>query len=140
MALQFSTTLRNDMMSTNSAITEVWNTVLGGSATLLVYTGSVPATCATAASGTLLATFTLNASPFGVASAGAMVLGGLTLSATAGAGSSSTPGYFRMNDGSSNCHVQGTAGISTGDLSFNGTITSGQTVQVTGFTVTAPGA
>jgi hypothetical protein len=140
MALQFSTTLRNDMMSTNSAITEVWNTVLGSSATLLVYTGSAPANCAAGATGTLLATFTLNSSPFGVASSGAMILGGLTLSATAGAGSAATPGYFRMNDGSSNCHVQGTMGIGSGDLSANGTITSGQTVQITGFTVTAPGA
>lgn len=140
MALQFSTSLRNNMMSTNSAITEVWNALLGSSATLTVATGSPPATCATAASGTLLATFTLNSSPFGVASGGAMVLGGLTLSATAGAGSASTPGYFRMLDGSANCHVQGTCAIGSGDLSFNGTITSGQTVQITGFTVTAPGA
>ena len=84
MALQFSTTLRDNMMSTNSAITEVWNSALGSSATLTVYTGSPPANCGTGASGTLLATFTLNSSPFGVASAGAMVLGGLTLSATAG--------------------------------------------------------
>ena len=139
MALQFSVTLRNDMMSTNSAITEVWNTVLGSSATLLVYTGSVPATCATAASGTLLATFTLNSSPFGVASSGAMVLGGLTLSVSAG--NSGTAGYFRMNDGSSNCHVQGTCGQGSGDLSWdNATFVSSQTVEITGFTVTAPGA
>jgi hypothetical protein len=140
MSLQFSTTLRNDMMSTNSAITEVWNTVLGASATLLVYTGSPPANCAAGATGTLLTTFTLNSSPFGVASAGAMTLGGLTLSSTASGGAAATPGYFRMNDGSSNCHVQGTCGIGSGDLSFNGTITSGQTVTITGFTITAPGA
>ncbi|HXC76796.1 MAG TPA: hypothetical protein VNU19_07080 [Candidatus Acidoferrum sp.] len=140
MALQFSTTLRNDMMSTNSAITEVWNTVLGATSTCIVLTGSPPATCATASTGTLLATFTLNASPFGVASSGAMILGGLTLSATASGGSASTPGYFRMLDNSGNCHVQGTCGISSGDLSFNGTITSAQTVQISGFTVTAPGA
>ena len=139
MALQFSVTLRDDMMSTNSAITEVWNTVLGSSATLLVYTGSVPATCATAASGTLLATFTLNSSPFGVASSGAMVLGGLTLSVSAG--NSGTAGYFRMNDGSSACHVQGTCGQGSGDLSWdNATFVSSQTVEITGFTVTAPGA
>lgn len=140
MALQFSTTLRDDMMSTNSAITEVWNTVLGASASLTLYTGSLPANCAASATGTLLATVALSSSVFGVASAGAMTMNGLPLSATAGAGSASTPGYFRLVDGSATCHVQGSSGISSGDLSFNGTITSGQTVDITGFTVTAPGA
>lgn len=139
MALQFSTTLRNDMMSTNSAITEVWNTVLGSSATMVIYTGSVPAACSTSASGTLLVTLTLNSSPFGVASAGAMILGGLTL--TANAGNSGTAGYFRLLDGSAACHVQGTVGQGTGDISFdNATFVSGQAVNITGFTITAPGA
>ena len=140
MALQFSTTLRDDMMSTNSAITEVWNTVLGATSTCLILTGSPPAACSSASTGTLLATFTLSSSPFGVASAGAVILSGLTLSATASGGSASTPGYFRFLDNSGNCHIQGTCAIGSGDLSFNGTITSGQTVEISGFTVTAPGA
>jgi hypothetical protein len=134
MALQFSTTLRNGMINGVS-----WNTVLGASATLTVATGSPPANCGTAASGTLLVTFTLNASPFGAASGGATILAGLTLAATAGAGAAATPGYFRILDGSAVCHMQGTCAIGSGDLSFNGTITSGQTVDITGFTVTAPG-
>jgi hypothetical protein len=33
--------------------------------------------------------------------------------------------------------MQGTAGIGSGDLQVNGTITNGQTVQVTSFTVNA---
>lgn len=140
MALQFSTTLRNDMMSTNSPITEVWNTVLGASATLGIFTGSPPANCAAANTGTLLGTFTLNASPFAVASGGSMVLNGLPLNATASGGAGATPGYFRMFDGSAVCHVQGTCAVGSGDLDWNGTITSGQAISITGATVTAPGA
>lgn len=147
MALQFSTTLRNDMLNANSAITNVWNSALGSGANLLIYdnSGGVPANCAASATGNLLATIALSTpesstAPFGQASSGAIVLAGLTLSATASAGSAATPGYFRMNTSGSTCHIQGTCGISSGDLSFNGTITSGQTVQITGFTVTAPGA
>ena len=139
MALQFSTTLRNDMLNSGTAITNVWNTVLGSAATLDIYTGSAPANCGTANSGTLLASVALDSAAFGTASSGAIIMGGLTLSATAG--NSGTAGYFRIHDGSNVCHVQGTCGAGSGDLSFNSTtITSGQSVQITGFTVTAPGA
>ena len=34
------------------------------------------------------------------------------------------------------CIVQGSSGIGSGDISFNGTITSGQTVTVSAFTLT----
>jgi hypothetical protein len=141
MALQFSTTLRNNMLNANTAITEVWNTTLGTSATLLIYTGSVPASCATAASGTLLATITLQSAPFGVSTSQAITLAGLTLSATPS--NSGNAGYFRILDGSSVCHVQGTCGTSGADLNFNTVaLTSGLAngVQITGFTITAPGA
>ena len=133
------------MLNNNSAITNVWNTVIGSTGTLTIYTGSAPATCASGTTGTLLATISLSTpssstKPFGQASSGAIVLDGLTLSATAGAGSAATPGYFRINDSGATCHVQGTCAIGSGDLNFNGTITSGQTVSITGFTITAPGA
>lgn len=132
MALQFSTTCRNDMLNQ-------FDTVLGASGTLTIATGSVPATCATAASGTLLVTINLNATAFASASAGAVVMNGLTLSGTAGA--TGTAGYFRLLDGSAACHMQGTVGTSGTDMIINNaSITNGQTVQVTGFTVTAPGA
>lgn len=139
MALQYSTTLRNNMLNENTAITEVWNTTIGASASLIVYTGAAPVNCGTPASGTTLVTITLNSAPFGASSSETITLNGLTLSANAAA--SGTAGYFRIVDGSAVCHVQGTCGQGSGDLSFNNTaIVSPQTVQITGFTITAPGA
>ena len=134
MALQFSTTLRDDMLTE-------FGVAVGASGTLLIYTGGVPANCAASATGTLLATETLSATPFGTASAGAVILNGLTI--TANAGNTGTAGYFRMLDGSSNCHMQGTCGLSGSgaDLIFDNTsLVSGQAVNITGFTLTAPGA
>lgn len=131
MALQFSTTCRNDMLNQ-------FDTVLGASGTLIICSGTIPANCGTAG-GTTLCTITLNATAFASASAGAVVMNGLTLSGTAGA--TGTASFFRLLDGSSVCHMQGTVGTSGTDMIINNTsITNGQTVQVTGFTVTAPGA
>ena len=134
MALQFGTTLRNDFLAQ-------FSTVLGASGTLVVYTGATPANCGAAATGTLLATITLNSTSFGTPSAGSVLMNGLPLTATAG--NTGTAGYYRLLDGSSTCHNQGTCGLtgSGADLIFDNTsIVSGQSVNVTGFTVTAPGA
>lgn len=135
MALQFSTTLRNNFISAAAS----WNTTLGATATLVIYTGSVPANCAAAATGTLLVTETLSATVFGAPSSGATTLNGLTI--TANAGATGTAGYFRILDSSAVCHIQGTCGQGSGDLSFdNSAFVSGQAVNITGFTITAPGA
>lgn len=135
MTLQFSTTFRNDFFSAAAS----WNTTLGASATLTIATGSPPANCGAGATGTLLVTIPLNATPFGAPSGGAAALNGLTL--TANAGANGTAGYFRVLDSSSVCHIQGTVAQGGGDLSFdNATFVSGQPVNITGFTITAPGA
>jgi hypothetical protein len=132
MALQFDTTTRNGWLN---ALT----TALGGSSTFVCYTGSVPATCATAPSGTLLATVNFNSTPFPAASSGSMTANGLTLTSTAGG--TGTAGYFRLLDGSSVCHMQGTCGTSGTDFVMNSTsVTTGQAFDISGFTLTAPGA
>ena len=56
---------------------------------------------------------------------------------------SGTAGYFRFYDASANCHMQGTitATGGGGDMTLDNTnIAAGQTVNITGFTLTAPGA
>jgi hypothetical protein len=87
-----------------------------------------------------LVTFSLASSgDWTAASGGQIMLAGLTLAATAGA--TGTAAYFRMYDSSGNCHVQGTCGTSAADLVFNNTsIAATQMVDITGFTLTAPGA
>lgn len=132
MALQFDTTTRNDWLNTLT-------TNLGSSATFVCYTGSAPANCAASATGTLLATVDFESTPFPGASGGSMTANGLTLTSTAG--NSGTAGYFRLLDGSSVCHMQGTVATSGADFNVNSTtVTSGQAFDITGFTLTAPGA
>lgn len=131
MALQYSTTLRNNQMA------QIQSTV-GGSGTLSFYTGTVPTNCATAATGTLLGTITLPATFLGTPSGGAVNLSGTWAGTASGSG---TAGYFRVNDGSSVCHLQGTAGTSGTDMILTSTsFTSGQAFSISTFTDTAGNA
>lgn len=132
MAIQFSTSVRNAML-------DAIETTTSTSAKLRLLTGSAPANCAAAETGTLLIEFALASDWWAAASSGAKVLNNLPLSGSASA--SGSFGYFRItNTAGSTCHVQGTCGTS-GDLTTDSaSVTSGQTVNVTGFTMTAPGA
>ena len=132
MALQFDTTTRNNMLTQ-------LNTAIGTSALLEIFTGAPPANCAAAATGTLLGTFTCNAGGFGTVSGGV-----LTVSAIANvtAGATGIAGYFRVLDsGGVTTHMQGTIATSGSDLNITNTsINSGDTLIVSSWTITAPGA
>lgn len=133
MALQFETTLRNTQL-------DDIETAAGASAKLSIYTGAAPANCAAADSGTKLITITLPADWMAAASGGSKAKSG-TWSGSATAGAGATPGYFRIKDSTdTTTYLQGTCGVGSGDLSFDGTITSGQTVTISTFTLTAGGA
>ena len=128
MSLQFSTAVRNARLN---AITST----IGTTPKLLFYSGSVPANCATAASGTLLATLTLPSTWEAAASGGseAETNGPWTGTVTA----AGTIGYFRITDSSGNVHIQGTVGQGAGDMSFdNPAVAVNQTINVNAFTLT----
>ena len=133
MAIQFRDTVRNGRLDSIE-------TIGGASCSLRVYTGAQPSDVTQANAGTLLVTINLPANWLADAAAGAKALAG-SWSGTASGGSASTPGHFRVYnsqatmDGTT-CIVQGSSGIGAGDISFNGTITSGQTVSVSAFTLT----
>jgi hypothetical protein len=133
MAIQYSLTHRTNAMSQ-------LNTDIGANAVIKIFTGSVPATCGTADTGTLLVQFAGNAGGFGVAASQV-----LTASAVASvtAGNTGTAGYFRIYPSaatSTNAVVQGTVGTSGTDMIVtNASITSGQTCNFTSLTVTAFG-
>ena len=135
MALQLSVTARNARL-TAIATTEA------GSGKISIFSGSMPANCAATATGTDLADFSLAASSvFGTAASGAIALNSLPLSTTglSGAGTGTGAGYFRMLDSGGVCHLQGTVTATGGggDMTVdNVSIASGQTVQITGFTLT----
>lgn len=131
MAIQLATSTRNARL-------DAIETDASTAAKLMIYTGSVPANCAASTTGTLLAEFDLASDWAAAASGGAKVLNDLTLTiAAAGTG---TAGYFRLfkSDGTT-CIMQGTVTVTGGggDMTLDNTsITSGQTVNVTGFTIT----
>lgn len=125
MALQYGVNLRNAKMN---AVT----TQLGGTATLKIFTGAVPANCAAADPAGTLVTINLPATPFGTAASGAINLSG---SWSASASATGTAASYRIYDSSAVCQIQGNV---TTDLVLNNTsITSGQTVTVTSYTLTA---
>jgi hypothetical protein len=134
MAIQLSTTLRNNMVGQ-------YETTIGTAPKLQIRSGAQPATCATADSGTLLAELTLPSDWMGAASAGAIALGGTWSGTGAAAG---TAAHYRLKDSAgTTCHEQGsvTATGGGGDLTLDNTsIASSQAVSVTSWTRTQGGA
>jgi len=133
MAMQFSTSARN-------AALDAIETAVGTAPTLELRSGAAPAACASADSGTVLATMTLPSDWMAAASAGAKALLGTWQDIAADA--AGTVGHFRIKQGAT-CHVQGsvTATGGGGDMTIdNAVLAVGQTVSVTAFTLTAGGA
>lgn len=133
MAYQFSTTARNAQI-------DAIETAIGASPTLELRSGAVPATCATADSGTVLATITLPADWLTAAAAGAKGIAGTWQDLAADA--TGTFGHFRIKQGAT-VHWQGTASGpgGGGDLVMDSaTVTAGQQVSITTFALTAGGA
>lgn len=131
MTIQLSTTVRNARL-------DAIETAIGVSAKLMIYTGSVPGNCAASTTGTKLTEDDLASDWAAAASGGAKVLNNLPISTTGLA--TGTAGYWRLyaSDGVT-CHMQGTvtATGNGGDLTVDNTsITSGQAVNITGWTMT----
>lgn len=135
MALQYSTSVRNAQL-------DALETTCGVSAILRIRSGTVPANCAAADSGTVLATINLPADWMAAASSGSKAKSGTWEDASADA--TGTAAHWRLyaSDGTT-CHAQGTitATGGGGDMTLDNTsINSGQTVTVTSFTISAGNA
>lgn len=135
MALQYSVTVRNAQL-------DAFETAIGASAVLKIRSGSVPADCAAADSGTVLATINLPSDWMAAASAGSKAKSGTWEDTSADA--TGTAGHWRLyaSDGTT-VHAQGTitATGGGGDMTLDNTsIAAGQTVTVTGFTISAGNA
>lgn len=132
MALSYSTAIRNAQL-------DQITTAVGTTAKLRIYSGTRPANVASAITGTLLAELTCNATFAAASSAGVLTLNSIT-SATASA--SGTASHFRLwNSAATTAMVDGDVAASGADLNLNSvSITSGGSVAVTSFTVTAGNA
>lgn len=135
MSFQFSVAARNAWL-------DAIETAIGASAILKIRTGAVPATCATADAGTVLATMALPSDWMAAASAGSKALAGTWQDTAADA--TGTAAHFRIyaTDGTT-CHIQGTVTITGGggDMTLDNTsIATGQQITITAFSITAGGA
>ena len=131
MAIQLATSTRNARL-------DAIETDAGVSAKLMIYTGSMPANCGAATTGTKLTEWDLASDWAANAASGSKSFNNTPLSTAAVA--SGTAGYFRLfkNDGTT-CIMQGTVTATGGggDMTLDNTnIASSQTVNVTSFTVT----
>jgi len=131
MALQLSTTVRNARL-------DVIETTISTAPIMKIRSGSAPAFCVTADSGTVLATLTLPSDWLAAASSGSIAKSGTWQDTSADA--SGTAAHFRIYDsGGSTCHIQGTVTATGGggDMTVDSTtFTSGQTFTISAFTMT----
>lgn len=129
MALQYSTTLRNDQLD------QIEDTI-GASAKLQFRTGSPPANCAAADSGSLLCEIDLPSDWMANASGGSKSKSGTWSNTASAAG---TLGHFRIKDSTgTTTHIQGTITASGGggDMTVdNVAVSVGQTITVNTFTI-----
>lgn len=130
MAIQFSVAVRNARL-------DAIETTISTSPKLRILTGTQPASCATAESGSLLCEIDLPSDWAAAASSGSKAKSGTWSATASGTG---TAGYYRIVDtAGTTCHEQGsiTGTGGGGDLELDNTsIASGQTVTVNTWTKT----
>ncbi|NBW21769.1 MAG: hypothetical protein EBR82_78825 [Caulobacteraceae bacterium] len=131
MAIQLSTTVRNARLDSIE-------TTVGTSAVLRIRSGSPPANCGAADTGTVLASITCPSDWMAAASGGQKAKSGTWEDLSADA--TGTAGHFRVYDSTgATCHMQGTitATGGGGDMEVSSTsFTAGQSFTVTTFTLT----
>lgn len=130
MTMQYSVAVRD-------AQNDAFETTVSTTAKLQIRTGAQPATCATAASGTLLVEMTLPSDWLAASSSGVKSKSGTWSGTASGTG---TAAHFRIVDNAgTTCHQQGsvTATGGGGDMTVDNTsIASAQTVTVSSYSVT----
>ena len=135
MATRISVAAQNASVN---ALTALLN-VASAAGHVKIYTGTQPASVATAATGTLLSTLTLSVTAFGSASNGTATANAITSDTNAAA--SGTAGWFRAFDSAGTAVIDGsvTATGGGGDMTLNSTsIVAGGTVACSSWTITAP--
>lgn len=109
-----------------------------GAGTLIIYSGTEPATANTALSGnTVLATLIFSDPAFPAASSGVATANAITADTSADATGTAT--FFRIQDSNSVVRAQGTVGTSGQQLNLNSVaITTGVQVSISSLTFTVP--
>ena len=129
MAVQLSVAVRNARL-------DAIETTISTSPTLEIRSGTVPANCAAADAGTVLATLTLPSDWLAAASGGTKALAGTWQDLSADA--AGTAAHFRIKAGAT-CHLQGTVTASGGGgdmIVSNTSFALAQAFSITAFTLT----
>jgi hypothetical protein len=133
--MQKSVTVRNAQL-------DALETAIGTTPLLRLYTGTIPANCAAARTGTLLAEMTLPSDWLAAASAGSKSKSGTWQDFAANA--AGTIGYWSIHDsGGTNCHLQGSVSATGGggEITFDNLVVAlGQQIDITAFALTGGGA
>lgn len=129
--------IQNSVAVQNARLDQI-ETTIGTAAVLKIRTGAQPATCATADSGTVLASLTLPSDYMAAASGGSKAKSGTWQDTSADA--AGTAAHFRLyaSDGTT-CHQQGTVTATGGggDMTVNNVIFAvGQQFTISTFTWT----
>jgi hypothetical protein len=130
--LKYSTALKNSQQAAIS-------TAAGASAVLTLYSGSQPASPDTAVTSQVALSTHTCAATFGTAASGVLTVGAIgNGTGTAGAAGGTTATWYRLTTSGGTALVDGTVAISGADLNINNTsIATGQTVQITSWTLTS---
>jgi hypothetical protein len=129
--LKYSAALKNSQQAAIS-------TAAGASAVLTLYSGSQPASPDTAITSQVALSTHTCAATFGTAASGVLTVGAIgNGTGTAGAAGGTTATWYRLTTSGGTALVDGTVAISGADLNINNTsIATGQTVQITSWTLT----
>ncbi len=129
MSLQYSVSVRNAKL-------DAIESTIGTSPVLTIRTGAAPATCATANSGTVLATLTLPSDWMAAASSGSKAKSGTWQDTSAD--NTGTAQHFRIHESTATtCHMQGSVGTSGTDMIVdNASFAAGQSFTINSFTLT----
>lgn len=135
MTIQLSVAVRNAML-------DAIETAMGTLAVIKLKTGAPPATCATADSGTVVASITLASDWMGAAAAGSKSFTSTPLEDVS-ADNAGTLGHYRVyaSDGTT-CHMQGTitATGGGGDMTVDNTVVAAaQDVKITSWAINMAG-
>lgn len=135
MALQYSAAVRNAQL-------DAFESTVGTSAVMKLRSGAAPADCATADSGTVIATLNLPSDWMAAASSGSKAKTGTWQDTAADA--AGTVGHFRIYaSNGTTVHAQGTVTLTGGggDVTLDNTnVQAGQNITITSFTLTAANA
>ena len=126
-------------VAARDAANNSFETTVGATAVLKLFSGSVAANCAAANPSGLLATLTLPSDWCTASSSGSTAKNG-TWSGTGSAGGTAASYRLYASDGTT-CHEQGTVGQGSGDLSLDNTvIANGQAITISQWDRTAGNA